>query len=65
LMNQSIGYWNRKYHHLLNQQDFAIAFQSSRSVSRSHPEFYQKKVIALYASKIDAFEAQRGVSLDL
>jgi hypothetical protein len=65
LMNQSTGYWKRKYHNLLNQQDFAIAFQSSRSVSRSHPEFYQKRVIALYMSKINAFEAQWGVSLDL
>jgi hypothetical protein len=32
-------------------------------VSRSHPNFYQKKVLSLFTEKIKMFEAEQGISL--
>ena len=65
LMKKSIAYWESRYHPLLDDHDFSIAFQSTRQVSRSHPEFYQKKVLLQYEEKINAFEIQHGVSLQV
>ncbi len=65
LMKKFVAYWEVRYHHLLNENDFSIAFQSTEHVSRSHPGFYQKKVLSLYESKILEFEEQHGLSLEL
>jgi hypothetical protein len=65
LMDRSLDRWKRKYNHLLTDSDFSIAFQSTRSVSRSHPGFYQKKVLSQYAIKIKEFEQMNGLSLAL
>lgn len=65
LMNRSLAWWKKRYHHLLTDRDFSIAFQSTRSVSRSHPGFYQKKVLSQYELKIREFEQLNGLSLAL
>jgi hypothetical protein len=65
LMNRSLARWKKKYNQLLTDSDFSIAFQSTRSVSRSHPGFYQKKVLSQYALKIKEFEQLNGLSLAL
>ncbi len=65
LMGRSLARWEKKYNHLLNAGDFSIAFQSTRNVSRSHPGFYQKKVLSKYESKIKEFESTHGFSLAL
>ena len=62
LMNYSIQRWKKTYGHSLNAPDFNIAFQSTPHVSRSHPEFYQKKVLNLYQQKIKAFEQQHHIA---
>jgi hypothetical protein len=65
LMVQSIKHWKKKYGQQLNTHDFLIAFQSTPQVSRSHPNFYQKKVLSRYAKKIKAFEEEQGISLSV
>ena len=63
LMKKSIAHWENRYRNLLNDKDFSIAFQSTASASRSHPEFYQKKVLSLYAQKISEFEKKHSLNL--
>ena len=63
LMEQSIKYWKKRYRRLLNEDDFLIAFQSTTHVSRCHPNFYQRKVLAHYTEKIKVFEQEYGISL--
>jgi len=63
LMVQSIKHWKKRYGQQLDTDDFLIAFQSTPQVSRSHPNFYQKKVLSRYAKKITAFEEEQGISL--
>ncbi len=63
LMNKTIQRWTRVYGHRLKEHDFQIAFQSTPGVSRSHPEFYQKKVLQQFAEKMDDFEHRHNVQL--
>jgi hypothetical protein len=63
LMNKSLARWKKKYNHLHTERDFSVAFQSTKSVSRSHPGFYQKKVLSQYELKIREFEQSNGFSL--
>lgn len=65
LMNRSLARWEKKYSHQLTAQDFSIAFQSTLSVSRSHPGFYQKRVLSQYELKIREFEHVHCLSLAL
>ncbi len=65
LMGRSVNWWKKRYIHNMEQKDFNIAFQSTPYVSRSHPLFYQKKVLALYDSKIKDFETRHGLSLEI
>ena len=37
--------WKIKYSHKMSDEDFAIAFKSSKKVSKHHPSNFQKKVI--------------------
>ena len=55
--------WKNKYKNEMAQQDFEIAFRSTTSVSRSHPQFFQKKVLNLYHQKIKSFEHQNSIIL--
>ncbi len=64
-MRQSLARWKKKYDHLLPPKDFSIAFQSTQSVSRSHPGFYQKRVLSQYELKIEEFEQVHCLSLAL
>ncbi len=65
LMKKFTIHWKKTYQHVLNEHDFSIAFQSKGHVSRSHPGFYQKKVLSLYEKKIHEFEQQHGISLEV
>jgi hypothetical protein len=60
-----IKHWNKNYANSLNSSDFSVAFQSTKNVSRSHPEFYQKKVLSQYHQKVADFEINHGLSLHL
>jgi Nucleotidyltransferase domain len=64
-MKKSISRWKNNYAHLMNEHDFSIAFQSDVYVSRSHPGFYQKKVLSSYNTKIHDFELLHGISLEI
>jgi len=65
LMNKSLAHWKRKYAKNINSSDFEIAFRSTTGISKSHPQFYQKKVLALYDQKIKDFEIEHGIDLSL
>jgi hypothetical protein len=65
LMTQSIRYWKRRYGSDIDPLDFEIAFRSTTGVSRSHPRFFQKKVLTYYAQKIKDFEFKHGIDLGL
>lgn len=65
LMGQSLKRWKTKYGHRLDAADFSIAFQSTSGVSRSHPGFYQKKVLSQLEEKMREFEEVHELSLTL
>jgi hypothetical protein len=54
-MQLSIRRWRQLYGQQYPEADFNIAFKSNRHTSKNHPNQYQKKVTALFQSKIDAF----------
>ncbi len=64
LLAKSRQYWKRRYKSPLNDQEFSIAFESTPHVSRSHPEFYQKKIIKQYQNAVLQLEKQLGISLE-
>jgi hypothetical protein len=64
LLNKGTQYWKGRYASSLTDQDFSIAFESTPHVSRSHPEFYQKKIIKQYNSAVLQLEQQLGISLE-
>ncbi|MBS1949576.1 MAG: hypothetical protein JST37_01095 [Bacteroidetes bacterium] len=53
LMILSICFLRKRYSSFLSKSDFKIAFQSTPFVSRSHPNFFQKRVLATYQEKIN------------
>ncbi len=63
VMKKFISRWRSNHRHQMNEKDFSIAFQSDGHVSRSHPEFYQKKVLSAYQCKIIEFEKRFSISL--
>lgn len=63
VLAKSKQYWKQRYAARLSEQEFSIAFESTTYVSRSHPEFYQKKVIRQYQNAVVQLEQQLGVSL--
>jgi hypothetical protein len=65
LMNKSIAHWKRRYKHDLHPADFEIAFRSTTGISKSHPQFFQKKVLTLYDQKIKDFEIKNGIDLSI
>ena len=65
LMRKTISYWQRKYGRSMNLTDFEIAFRSTAGVSKSHPQFYQKKVLFQYNEKVRLFETQNGIDISL
>lgn len=65
LMKSTWKVWRRRYASDLSENDFEIAFRTKPGVSKSHPQFFQKKVLNRFAEKVEAFEKQHGVDLTL
>jgi hypothetical protein len=63
VLAKSKQYWKQRYAARLSEQEFSIAFESTTYVSRSHPEFYQKKIIRQYQNAVVQLEQQLGISL--
>ncbi len=63
LMNKSMAYWKRRYGQMVSSDDFEIAFRTTAGISKSHPQFFQKKVLMLYDQKISDFEIKNGMDL--
>jgi hypothetical protein len=64
-MNKSIAYWKSRYKNGVHPADFEIAFRSTAGISKSHPQFFQKKVLTLYEQKIKDFETKNGIDLSI
>ncbi|MGC4022305.1 MAG: hypothetical protein QM734_10325 [Cyclobacteriaceae bacterium] len=65
LKNRTISYWKKKYGNELSQADFEIAFKSTEGISKSHPQFFQKKVLGFFDQKINRYEIEHGLDLSL
>lgn len=65
LLKKTISHWRTKYGSLLSDNDFQVAFRSTPGISKSHPQFFQKKVLDRLDLKIKSFEAEKGVDLTL
>jgi hypothetical protein len=65
LMNKTISYWHKRYGGKMDANDFTIAFRSTTGISRSHPQFFQKKVLMHYDQKIKDFEVKNRINLSL
>ena len=65
LMNKTKIFWKKKYGKEMNAADFEIAFRSAEGVSKSHPQFFQKKVLNHFEQKINRYEQEHGIDLSL
>lgn len=65
LMKKTLSYWKKKYGKEMNANDFEVAFRSTVGVSKSHPQFFQKKVLSRLDQKIKEFEIRNGIDLSL
>lgn len=54
--------WNAKFNHL-EKEDFNIAMKSTKSVSKHHPQNFQKKVIDVLNDKYDQIKKQYNLEL--
>ncbi len=54
--------WNVKFNHL-EKEDFKIAMKSTKSVSKHHPQNYQKKVIDVLNDKYELIKKQCNLEL--
>ena len=52
-MRFTVGYWRRKFRHF-DERTFDGALKSRRYVSKHHPLYFQQKVLAAYAKRMQA-----------
>lgn len=55
---------NQKKYHNYNQNDFRVAFKTSKHESKHHPKFFQKRVLEAFNDKLKSFETNYNVSLE-
>jgi hypothetical protein len=55
LMKLTMRRWKKLYATSYNSTDFTIAFKTKKHVSKNHPQNFQKKVMAIYKEKLEAF----------
>ena len=55
--------FNKTKYRNYDQQEFKLAFKSSKKVSKHHPKFFQKRVLLEYDNKIKSLEDQLKISL--
>jgi hypothetical protein len=61
LMNRTISHWKKRYGQEMDEHDFEIAFRSTNGISRSHPQFFQKRVLRSYDERVAEFEIKNGI----
>jgi len=55
--------FNKAKYKKFDQEEFKLAFKSSKKESKHHPKFFQKKVLVEFESKIKSLEDQLKISL--
>ena len=60
LMRLAVRRWRKMYHHSLGADVFRLAFKSSSSVSKSHPNAYQNKVLTRYEERVRSYLNSAG-----
>jgi hypothetical protein len=61
-MKKTLKFWRNKFPEMTNQ-NFAINFKSNRSISKHHPNGFQKKVIDALHLRVKEFEKDTQISL--
>lgn len=64
-MKMTLKRWKHRYSQELEENDFSIAFKTRKDVSKSHPQFFQKKVLEALDKKIKEYEGSQEVHLSL
>jgi hypothetical protein len=57
--------WNKKYRKDFSPEEFQVAFESKRHVSKSHSRFCQKRVLQVFQEKIERFELMNDTKLSV
>ena len=56
--------FNRAKYKNFNEEDFKLAFKSSKKESKHHPKFFQKKVLETFEARIKAIEDRFWLTTD-
>ncbi len=62
LMKRTLQHWNKKFGDM-EQSDFELALKTRQSVSKHHPQLFQRKVIAAFKKGIHDFEQKHQIDL--
>ncbi len=62
LMRKTLDRWKKLYRDKYSPEDFKVAFKTKTDVSKNHPNYYQKKVIDVYQSKVAQFTTENNLS---
>ncbi|WP_133259502.1 nucleotidyltransferase domain-containing protein [Pseudochryseolinea flava] len=64
-MKITMNRWQRVHGDSYGSDDFKIAFKSKKYASKNHPRHYQKKIISLYAEKLQAYNDKFNLTMKL
>jgi predicted nucleotidyltransferase len=58
------GKFNRSKYRNFDEEDFKLAFKSSKKESKHHPKFFQKKVLQTFDEKLKSIEEKSWMSVN-
>jgi hypothetical protein len=61
-MKLTLRRWKKLYFDKYSKEDFNVAFKTKTDVSKNHPNYYQKKVMNLYHTKVKRFVTDNNLS---
>lgn len=64
LMRKTKAVWQKKFKHLPDS-DFSVGLKSNKTVSKHHPQLFQKRVLNAFTEQVQKFEERHSISLDI
>jgi hypothetical protein len=64
-MQLAINRWKKAFGMALAPSEFEIAFKAKRHVSKSHPQFFQKRTLIFLKEKIKSFELHHQLKISI
>lgn len=61
-MKLTLRRWKKLYSKIYSKEDFNVAFKTKTDVSKNHPNYYQKKVMDIYSTKVKRFAIDNNLS---